>query len=35
VPQSIMPASFAEVITPDDMAHLLAFLTNSARSAAR
>lgn len=35
VPQSIMPGSFAEVITPDDMAHLLAFLTSSARSASR
>jgi putative membrane-bound dehydrogenase-like protein len=35
VPQSIMPESFAEQITPDDMAHLLAFLTSSPRTAAR
>ncbi|BCS32226.1 hypothetical protein TBR22_A14360 [Luteitalea sp. TBR-22] len=35
VPQSIMPASFSEVISPDDMAHLLAFLTSAPRSAAR
>ncbi len=32
VPQSIMPESFAEQITPDDMAHLLAFLTSSPRT---
>lgn len=35
VPQSIMPESFAEQITPDDMAHLLAFLTSTPRTAAR
>lgn len=35
VPQSIMPESFDEQITPDDMAHLLAFLTSSPRSASR
>ena len=34
VPQSIMPESFDQQITPDDMAHLLAYLT-SARSASR
>ncbi len=32
VPQSIMPESFAEQVTPDDMAHLLAFLTSSPRT---
>ena len=35
VPQSIMPETFAEQITPDDMAHLLAFLTSTPRTAAR
>lgn len=35
VPQSIMPESFSEQITPDDMAHLLAFLTSSPRTASR
>ena len=35
VPQSIMPETFAEQISPDDMAHLLAFLTTTPRSAAR
>ena len=31
VPQSIMPESFSEQITPDDMAHLLAYLTTAPR----
>ena len=35
VPQSIMPESFDEQITPDEMADLLAFLTTAPRSAAR
>lgn len=35
VPQSIMPESFDELITPEDMAHLLAFLTSPPRSASR
>ncbi len=35
VPQSIMPESFAEQVTPEDMAHLLVFLTSSPRTAAR
>ncbi len=30
VPQSIMPETFADQITPEDMAHLLAYLTSSA-----
>lgn len=35
VPQSIMPESFAEQISPDEMAHLLSFLTSAPRSASR
>jgi putative membrane-bound dehydrogenase-like protein len=35
VPQSIMPESFDQQITPADMAHLLAYLTAAPRSAAR
>lgn len=35
VPQSIMPESFDQQITPDDMAHLLVFLTSTPRSASR
>jgi hypothetical protein len=35
VPQSIMPESFDQQITPEDMAHLLVFLTSTPRSAAR
>ena len=31
----IMPESFDQQITPDDMAHLLVFLTSTPRSAAR
>jgi putative membrane-bound dehydrogenase-like protein len=34
VPQSIMPESFAEQITPADMAHLLSFLTSPPRGSA-
>lgn len=34
VPQSIMPESFAEQITPSDMAHLLAFLTSTPKGSA-
>ncbi|HTV01769.1 MAG TPA: PVC-type heme-binding CxxCH protein [Luteitalea sp.] len=35
VPQSLMPESFDQQITPADMAHLLAYLTAAPRSAAR
>ena len=34
VPQSIMPETFADQITPEDMAHLLAYLTSSPRGSA-
>ena len=35
VSQSIMPESFDQQITPEDMGHLLVFLTSTPRSAAR
>ncbi len=35
VPQSIMPESFDQQISPEDMGHLLVFLTSSSRSVAR